>query len=164
IPSLPRLRTTPIAPCSNGAREAISTTTGVDASATLMPATPRPAPSPAPRQPAHTARQVQGSRHWSLAVSKRPARWLASRPCRQGLAEQARRWTRRLPGSLLPRSGGWPARPVGRQVAFLDRSGLVSTRSPPRAGPASVRQALSSSAVCGGTPVLGHGSGALYRY
>jgi len=34
------------------------------------------------------------------------------------------------------------ASPVGRQVASLDRSGLVSTRGLPRAGPPSVRQAF----------------------
>src|SRR5215211_2052948 len=45
------------------------------------------------------------------------------------LAGQARRWSRRLPGSPLPRSG-MAATPVGRQVAFLDRSGLAVYTKP----------------------------------
>ena len=46
-----------------------------------------------------------------------------------GLAEQARRWTRCSSGSLLPLSG-MAATPVGRQVTFLDRSGLAVYTKP----------------------------------
>jgi hypothetical protein len=59
-----------------------------------------------------------------------------------GLAEQARRWSRRLPGSLLPLSGGWPAMESAARWPSWIALALLSTRSPPRAGPAGVRQAF----------------------
>src|SRR5215213_2172319 len=81
-----------------------------------------------------------------------------------GLAEQARRWTRRLSGSLLPHSG-MTATPVGRQVAFLDRSGLAIYTKPLLGLDRQVfGRPLVFEGRLWGTLVLGYGPGALYRY
>ena len=105
----------------------------------------RQAASQAPRRPAHGDRRAGASRHWSLVVSKRSARWPAAWPAARAgaLLEPA------LSGSLLPLSGD--GRPCESDPGrFLDRSGLAVYTKPLLGLDRQVfGRPWSSSAVCG---------------
>src|SRR5919112_1716029 len=93
--------------------------------------------------------------HW--LTPKCSASGLASRPWRQA-GRAGAPLDPALSGSLLPLSG-MAATPVGRQVAFLDRLALLSTRSPSSGWTGEcLAGRWSSSAVCGST-----GSGSWIR-